>query len=290
MNRRKSRSVMVTMVALSFFFTTLIATPQAQASETSDEQQFVQLINNLRTSKGLDPLQVDSQLDAASKNWAGEMSKSDRLKHSPNIAAGLSHNWSVLGENVGVHSNQGSVKALFDAFVASPTHYENLVNPQFQYIGVGVVYNNSTGKMWTTHRFMAVHSAITTTSTTTAAPTTPSTTAPVQTTSPTTVSSTTVSTTAPTSTATSSTRSSSTRSSSTQSTGGTTPSSTTASSIRSSSSTTQGSTTTLSSRSNATAIESTSPNSDVQVDSFTGSNRFTKNELLQLLVDGFARS
>ncbi len=50
---------------------------------------------------------------------------------------------------------QGQIQELFDAFVASPAHLQNLVDPQFRYVGVGVVYDQS-GQMWTTHRFMAL--------------------------------------------------------------------------------------------------------------------------------------
>jgi len=45
------------------------------------------------------------------------------------------------GENVGLsdESNGTAMWSLFDAWVASPTHLENLLRPEFNRIGIGVV-------------------------------------------------------------------------------------------------------------------------------------------------------
>ena len=58
--------------------------------------------------------------------------------------------WTLVGENVGAGPEVGG---LMDAFVASPTHYANIVEPRFDYIGVGVTWG-SDGRMYTTHVFM----------------------------------------------------------------------------------------------------------------------------------------
>ena len=41
------------------------------------------------------------------------------------------------------------------AFVNSPAHYQNIVDPSYNYIGVGVSYD-ANGRMFTTHDFMAL--------------------------------------------------------------------------------------------------------------------------------------
>ena len=56
-----------------------------------------------------------------------------------------------------------------NAFIASPGHYANIVDPEFTHIGVGVVWDGS--RLFTTHRFMKLQSQAPTT-TTTVAPTT----------------------------------------------------------------------------------------------------------------------
>ena len=115
------------------------------------EQEFVRLINDLRASQGLATLTVDLELTFQARIWSTTMRDRGDIFHSSDLGAGISANWKKLGENVGVG---GTVQALFDAFVASPTHYANLVDPDYRSIGIGVVWDGS--RMFTAHRFMAV--------------------------------------------------------------------------------------------------------------------------------------
>lgn len=189
----------------------VIATPAVSAGTADDEQVFAQLINQVRADVGLPPLVVHSELTSGARSWAQSMATSDQLAHSPNMASGVTAQWTVLGENVGVHGVH-NLQQLFDAFVASPSHYKNLVDPRFQYVGIGVVHTDA-GKLWTTHRFMAANTPPPTTAPPTTAPpttaaptTTPPTTAP-PTTAPTTAAPTTAApTTKPTTTAAPTTR------------------------------------------------------------------------------------
>ena len=58
--------------------------------------------------------------------------------------------WQKLGENVGMG---GTVETLHLAFVNSPHHYDNLVDPAFTSIGVGVV-RSSGGILFVAEEFM----------------------------------------------------------------------------------------------------------------------------------------
>ncbi len=131
-----------------------ITTPRQ--SQVSDEQLFVAKINELRTGLGLEPLTVHPTLVPLAREWAVHLRSQGALSHADDLSLGVTEDWSRLGENVGVGpANQ--VQALFDAFVASPAHYANLVKPDYRYIGVGVVYGDD-GRIWTAHRFMALAS------------------------------------------------------------------------------------------------------------------------------------
>ncbi|MGB5759051.1 MAG: CAP domain-containing protein, partial [Acidimicrobiales bacterium] len=156
---------LVLLVVSSLAFVT-----SADAGTVDDEQLFIQMINQLRTDKGLNPLVVDGELTAQARAWSQSMAAHDQLAHTSNLAGGISSPWTVLGENVGVHVIH-DVSGLFQAFIASPSHYQNLVDPRFQYVGVGVV-NTEAGKLWTTHRFMAATAPPAPAPPTTAAPTT----------------------------------------------------------------------------------------------------------------------
>lgn len=126
----------------------------AQQSGSEEEQAFVNKINALRSSLGLGSLSVDNELTSEARTWAQTMKDSGGIFHSSNLAKGISANWKKLGENVGVG---GTVDDLFAAFVASPKHYENLVDPAYTSVGIGVVWAD--GRMYTAHRFMAVFPA-----------------------------------------------------------------------------------------------------------------------------------
>ena len=46
--------------------------------------------------------------------------------HASPISEGMTQDWAKLGENVGTGPDVGSV---MDAFIASPGHYANIVDP-----------------------------------------------------------------------------------------------------------------------------------------------------------------
>ena len=150
------RAIGVLVVALVFS----VAIPsQTAASDvtgwTAVESEFVAGINELRTSRGLEPLQVHDNLRSKARAWAGTMAGEGRIWHS-NLPEGITADWDTLGENVGVGPSVGS---LHDAFIASPSHFENLVRPDFDYIGIGVVMVGTT--IYVAEEFMTLRATST---------------------------------------------------------------------------------------------------------------------------------
>jgi hypothetical protein len=129
-------------------------TPTAGADPAGDASQFVSLLNQLRASKGLGPLSVDASLNGMASAWSDHMAAAGTISHNPNLASQAPSNWQTLGENVGMGP---TVKSIHDAFVASPHHYENLVNATYGYIGVAVTVSN--GTIFVTEDFMGTGSA-----------------------------------------------------------------------------------------------------------------------------------
>ena len=151
--RRIAAGLVVVLMSLLGFVS--LATPaNADTIDSSAEAQFVTLINALRASKGLGTLTVDGNLTDVARQWSQQMANAGTISHNPNFPNQVTSDWQMLGENVG----QGySVQSLFDAFVASPHHYENLVEPSYTRVGVGVVVTPS-GQIFTSHEFMALRS------------------------------------------------------------------------------------------------------------------------------------
>lgn len=127
------------------------ATSAVQSPSPDVEAQFISRINSLRASKGLSQLRVSSELTGVARNWTEQMVANGQISHNPNLGSQVSGNWTKLGENVGVGYD---VDGLMQAFINSPAHYRNLVDPDWNYLGVGVVLTPD-GRMWTTHNFMA---------------------------------------------------------------------------------------------------------------------------------------
>ncbi|NLA37154.1 MAG: CAP domain-containing protein [Actinobacteria bacterium] len=119
----------------------------------SEEAAFVAKINDLRSSQGLAPLSIDGELTEQSRRWAEQMRQRGGISHAPDLSVGVTADWGLIGENVGVG---GDVESLFQAFVDSPGHYKNLVDPTYRFVGVGVAWDGN--RMFTTHRFMALRS------------------------------------------------------------------------------------------------------------------------------------
>lgn len=114
---------------------------------SSSESDFVSRVNDLRAGEGLPALIVDGGFKSYARDWAKNMGDTDTLAHSEFTV--LFDQWTYLGENVGYGP---SVSSIFNALVASPGHYANMVDPSFTHIGIGVWITDE-GKMWTTHVF-----------------------------------------------------------------------------------------------------------------------------------------
>lgn len=153
--RKAAVAMIVGMLALMGSLALGPAPAHAEVVDSGMEAAFVAKINALRASKGLGQLAVYPELVTIARNWSQQMASAGAISHNPNFPNQVSANWRKLGENVG---RGGSVDTLFTAFVNSPLHYENLVDPVYNYIGVGVVVSPD-GTVWTAHQFMQLGAA-----------------------------------------------------------------------------------------------------------------------------------
>jgi uncharacterized protein YkwD len=161
---RRSAFLMVVALIALMLSPSLAPRPASAGPENpgGDEARFVSLINAARAKQGLAPLQVDGQLTSAARSWASQMAGGtcgqrevdgrNAICHAGSLSAGVSADWLKLGENVGMG---GDVDAVMQGFLNSPPHYENLMDPDYTRIGVGVVWSEN-GALYTTHRFMRV--------------------------------------------------------------------------------------------------------------------------------------
>ncbi|KLU60934.1 cysteine-rich secretory protein family protein [Peptococcaceae bacterium CEB3] len=121
------------------------STAPALAPATSlnaDQQTIVDMVNQERTAAGLKPLQVDMRLVGVAQAKAADMEKNHYFGHtSPTYGspwammqkAGLKVTWA--GENIAGNDTAAGAMA---AWMVSPGHRANILDPKFTAIGVGV--------------------------------------------------------------------------------------------------------------------------------------------------------
>lgn len=137
--------------ALASLLLALIWNPApVAAAEPGLEAEYVASLNEVRAREGLAPLQVHDELVAVARGWADVMAGANDIWHNPDLGSQVSAPWVVLGENVGTGYD---VAVIMRAFVDSPAHYRNIVDPRFDHVGVGVTWG-SDGRMYTAHVFM----------------------------------------------------------------------------------------------------------------------------------------
>ena len=116
-----------------------VAAGSAGADTGTDESAFLAKLNELRASHGVGALQVNGGLVGMARPWSANMARAGGISHNPALASQAPPEWTKLGENVGMGPD---VQSLHNAFVASPEHYRNMVDPQFKQVGISVVYGS----------------------------------------------------------------------------------------------------------------------------------------------------
>src|SRR5947199_4903782 len=145
------RVLAVWLATLTAFGGLAVLGASAAHADTADEEnQFLALTNQLRSSLGIQSLAPQSQLTAIARQWSAKMAGDGTISHNPSLPNQVTANWSQLGENVGMG---GAVGVIQTAFINSPHHYENLANGAYNFVGIGVVDSN--GTIFVTVDFMA---------------------------------------------------------------------------------------------------------------------------------------
>jgi uncharacterized protein YkwD len=110
---------------------------------------MVSAVNQDRAMAGLPPLAWDQTLYDLARNHANEIAASQSLWHS-DVGLWLTlpwmRNWHAMGENLFSGTNINSWNAE-DAWMASPLHRANILDPGYNQIGVGVTVD-SAGRVW----------------------------------------------------------------------------------------------------------------------------------------------
>lgn len=114
-------------------------TPATKAGDNAMRTAVVCLINKQRTSHGLPALKVSQQLNRSAQGWTDHMVATQSFTHGEAFSARISaagFDWSSAGENIA--SGYPTPSAVVKAWMASPGHCENILNPTYSSVGTGL--------------------------------------------------------------------------------------------------------------------------------------------------------
>lgn len=155
--RLNPKATALVAALLASVLTFLAPTPAgAQDSFADAEALFVAAVNEERAAVGAPPLIEYGPMSEAAREWTNNMASREVLEHASGISGGVPDGWIAAGENVG---RGGTISGLMFAFMKSPGHRANLLDPGYTHIGVGVAITDS-NVLYTTHRFAAVPGSV----------------------------------------------------------------------------------------------------------------------------------
>lgn len=124
------------------------------------ESTMIKLLNDYRTSKGLEPLGVREDLRDSARYKSLSMLQLNYFAHeNPNFPSksfehliydvfGYKH-YLGIGENLGTmtstHLKDDAIKEVFKGLQNSPGHNENMLRESFEYVGIGIIFSESPG-------------------------------------------------------------------------------------------------------------------------------------------------
>jgi uncharacterized protein YkwD len=111
---------------------------------------FLSSVNAARHSAGVAAAVPDSRLTALAGAHAARMAAAGGLFHNTALAAEVPAGWQAVGENVGMGPG---CRAISQAFLRSPEHRANILDPGYGSIGVGVAVGHG-GTVYVTEDFL----------------------------------------------------------------------------------------------------------------------------------------
>lgn len=119
------------------------------ASRISIDEVF-KLVNEKRSEAGLSPLKLDSALSQAARNKGEDMLNKDYWAHvSPDgvepwkFFLDVGYKYRYAGENLARDFSDAA--SVVSAWMASPTHRDNILSPKYEDIGLAVVEGDLSG-------------------------------------------------------------------------------------------------------------------------------------------------
>lgn len=141
------RALLVAVMAFTVLFPTLAH------ADNSYEACFRARTNGERTSRGIDALLRDAEIDVIAREHSDRMARDGTIYHNENLSkeyTAAKGGYEYGGENVGMGPNCDAIQ---NAFMSSPGHRENILDRDYTYVGIGVTFDSATGTLYVTIDF-----------------------------------------------------------------------------------------------------------------------------------------
>jgi uncharacterized protein YkwD len=149
MRRGLVRAVKVLGLTLAISIVLGAVAPSAHATWTP-RLDMLGWMNTARSNRGSVVLDPGWRLRKLANAHSRQMADAGRIFHTGSLSSKLTFvSWSVAGENVGAG---GSMRALFEAFMKSDAHRDNILRRAFRRVGIGV--HAQDGFLWVTLIFV----------------------------------------------------------------------------------------------------------------------------------------
>ncbi len=106
---------------------------------TAFEHRLLHLMNHDRATHGMRPLTITPCAEDFARRWTQSMAKHNALDHNPALSTMWSktncRDASMLAENIGKSGTNAD--ELYVAYMHSPEHRANILNPKLLYVGIG---------------------------------------------------------------------------------------------------------------------------------------------------------
>lgn len=126
--------------------------PSTPEGITAEEQEMLNYVNQARANAGVKALQFDMELVKIARLKAQDMVNKNYFSHtSPTYGSpfdmmrqfGISYR--TAGENI---AGNRTAKAAFDAWMNLSGHRQNILNPNYNYTGIGIASGSKYGKIY----------------------------------------------------------------------------------------------------------------------------------------------
>ncbi|EHJ00845.1 SCP-like extracellular [Clostridium sp. DL-VIII] len=124
--------------------------------QAAAEQKILELMNQKRSEAGIKPLTIDNTLVQVARYKSNDMIQNNFFDHTnpdgtkwTNWLQTIGYKYTTSGENIAYNTSDAA--QLFDQWWNSEGHRENMMNPSYTKVGIGVIYGN--GKYMGTQEF-----------------------------------------------------------------------------------------------------------------------------------------